>query len=63
MWNRMKTGGGRVYNKRGKRVSGEGLPAECKVKQNEHKMTDGRRQSVQQENGKRVMRQERSYTM
>ena len=26
------------------------------VKQNDHKTTDGRRQSLQQENGKRVMR-------
>ena len=57
-------------------MSGEGLPADKTgeiddrrererdgsktVKQNEHKMTDGRRQDVQQENGKRVKRQERS---
>ena len=31
------------------------------VKQNDHKMTDGRRQSVQQDNYKRVTRQERSF--
>ena len=31
------------------------------VKQNDHKMTDGRRRRVQQENGKRVTRQQRSF--
>ena len=31
------------------------------VKQNDHKMTDWRRRRVQQENGKRVTRQERSF--
>ena len=32
------------------------------VKQNGETMIDGRRQSVQQQNGKRVTRQERSFT-
>ena len=31
------------------------------VEQNDHTMTDGRRRSVQQDNGKRVTRQERSF--
>ena len=58
-----------MCNKRGKRVSGEGLQGSKTVevdyirenkrdinktvKQNDHKMTDGRRLSMQQENGKR----------
>ena len=62
-----------MQQRRGKRVSGEGLPWEVdnkrgrerdvsyKVKQYEHKIADGKRQSVQQENGKRVTRQKRSF--
>ena len=64
-----------MCNKRDKWVSGEGLSGgktvevdnrrererdvSNTVKQNDHKMTDGRRQSGQQENGKQVTQQKR----
>ena len=67
-----------MRSKRGKRISGEGLlngktvevddrrereRDVCKtIQQNKRKLADGRRQSVQQENGKRVTRQERCLT-
>ena len=62
-----------VQQRRGKRVSGEGLPLEVdnkrgrerdvsiKVKQYKHNIADGKRQSVQQENSERVTRQKRSF--
>ena len=42
-------------------TEGKGGDASKTVKQNDQKTTYGRRQSVQQENGKRVTRQERSF--